>query len=285
MASNSTAEYKVAADVIVSPDEDIVVQIRGGMYKNSITEQNRYATMSDVGEGGADAPKEYTADNEARYGTYQASGFTEVTTEASQTLSADINSFEGASNALSTQLLLGEAQHTLLFGNPHLRRVTIDDATPATRFLRNGFYVGPFEGAHQWQFECDKTLNLTAETTYTLNIEHGGAPIIWWDADEYNNTNEEFVNSNFRGAKIEYHAYVSDGGTAIGTIYIASDSGDDNVTHVETSSGGSDVVSAIFWGRDGGERELFLYRIDGEGRRHTIQWTAQMYYATESYDD
>ena len=56
MVSNSTAEYKVAADVIVSPDNDIVVKIKGGMYKDSITEQNRYATMSDVGEGGGGGP-------------------------------------------------------------------------------------------------------------------------------------------------------------------------------------------------------------------------------------
>jgi hypothetical protein len=52
MASNNTSEYKVIADVIVSPDEDIIVNISGDMYKGSITEQNRYATISDVGVGG-----------------------------------------------------------------------------------------------------------------------------------------------------------------------------------------------------------------------------------------
>jgi hypothetical protein len=237
------------------------------------------------GADGSDSPKEYTADNEERYGTYQASGFTEVTTTASSTLGATVYAFGGASNDTSTQLSLGEAQHTLLFGNPYLRRITIYDETDTTRFLRDGFYVEPSEGGYLWQFNCDQTLSLLDATNYNLDIEHGGPPIIWWDADDYNNTNEEFVNSNFRGAKIEYHAYVSDGGTVIGTIYIANDSGDDNVTHIETSSGGGDVVSATFWGRDGGERELFLYRIDGEGRTHKIQWTAQMYYATEYYDD
>lgn len=49
MASNSTSEYKVVADKIVSPDEDIIVEIAGGVYKGSITEQNRYATVSDIG--------------------------------------------------------------------------------------------------------------------------------------------------------------------------------------------------------------------------------------------
>lgn len=57
MASNSSAEYKVIADYIVSPDDDIVVLIDGDMYKGSITEENRYPTMSDVG---ASAPIAYT---------------------------------------------------------------------------------------------------------------------------------------------------------------------------------------------------------------------------------
>jgi hypothetical protein len=55
MASNSSSEYKVVADKIVSPDEDIIVSVAGAMYKDSITEQNRYATMADVGEGGGGA--------------------------------------------------------------------------------------------------------------------------------------------------------------------------------------------------------------------------------------
>ena len=57
MTSNSTSEYKVIADVIVSPDEDIIINIAGDMYKGSISEPNRYPTMSDIG---ASAPIAYT---------------------------------------------------------------------------------------------------------------------------------------------------------------------------------------------------------------------------------
>lgn len=52
MASNSTNEYKIVTDKIVSPDEDIIVQVVGAMYKESITEPNRYATISDIGDAG-----------------------------------------------------------------------------------------------------------------------------------------------------------------------------------------------------------------------------------------
>jgi hypothetical protein len=57
------------------------------------------------------------------------------------------------------------------------------------------------------------------------------------------------------------------------------------VTHMETASGGNDVGTALFWNRSGSETELYLYRTDGETVLHKIQWTAQMYYATEVYDD
>jgi|694.fasta_scaffold31150_3 hypothetical protein len=49
MASNFSSEYKVVADRIVSPDEDIIVSVSGAMYKDSITEGNRYAVASEAG--------------------------------------------------------------------------------------------------------------------------------------------------------------------------------------------------------------------------------------------
>jgi hypothetical protein len=52
MASNSTSEYKVIADRIVSPDEDIIVSITGDIYKGSINEINRYTTVGDINEIG-----------------------------------------------------------------------------------------------------------------------------------------------------------------------------------------------------------------------------------------
>jgi hypothetical protein len=367
MASNNSSEYKVVADKLASPDEDIIIQVSGAMYKDSIEEENRYATMADVGQGGGGGPltvplnvkdsqganfitftrtdtgtariatpqddlslrsarditlfagddgpgnvyigwgdatytpdspnrvatiaditpaaKTYTADNTTGYGTYQANGFVEVTPESSSTSTAQVYSLGGASNDTSTTLLLGEEQNTLLSGSPHLRRIIIEDGNGNDRILRNPYTQGPTEGGYIWVFECDPILSLNDASNYPLSITHGGAPVLWWDADDEDPSGGDFSNFDFRGAKIEYHAYVSDAGTVIGTIYIANDSGDYNVTHIETSSGGSDTGTAVFWSRSGNERELYLYRTDGEAVRHKIQWTAQMYYASEYYDD
>lgn len=70
MVSNQTAEYKVIADVIVSPDPDIKIQIDGAMYKGDIDEPNRYATISDIGDAGG-------ITNAIRWSpTFQATGLT-----------------------------------------------------------------------------------------------------------------------------------------------------------------------------------------------------------------
>lgn len=51
MTSNNSSEYKVVADKIVSPDEDIIFRVEGALYLNSIEEENRIATVSDLGAG------------------------------------------------------------------------------------------------------------------------------------------------------------------------------------------------------------------------------------------
>lgn len=50
--SENTSEYKVVADKIVSPDSNIIISIAGDIYKGSISENNRIATVADIGEGG-----------------------------------------------------------------------------------------------------------------------------------------------------------------------------------------------------------------------------------------
>ena len=58
MPSDDTVEYRVIADVIASPDPDLVVSLTGDMYIGSIDPNNRVATMTDVnsvsGGGSAD---------------------------------------------------------------------------------------------------------------------------------------------------------------------------------------------------------------------------------------
>ena len=270
-------------DILLYPGDDGpgAVYIGWGNADTTPNATNRVATIGDI----ENAPKTYTANNESRYGTYQASGFVEVTSNASTGFTAQVYAPSFTANSTTAILLVDQTANDLLATNPSWREITIYDETDTTRVLRNPVSQGPTEGGYLWLFGCDGTLVLDTGTAYTVNGSYGGAPILWWDASNENPTDGDFTNSNFRGAKIEYHAYVEDSGTVVGTIYIADDSNDRNVTHMETASGGNDVGTALFWNRSGSETQLHLYRTDGENVLHKIQWTAQMYYATEVYDD
>ncbi len=130
---------------------------------------------------------------------------------------------------------------------------------------------------------------LSAPTSYTvgdaiigntINNEVPLEPVKWWDSGDLPNGGE-----NFRGAIIDYHAFSPDCGTMIGTIKIADDSGDNTVTHSEVASGGNDTAHIKFWGRGGGEGQLFFYRTDGEEDQNVkIQWTAKVFYGPEIWD-
>ena len=77
MASNSSSEYKVVTDRIVSPDEDIIVTIAGGVYKGSIEEPNRYVTVSDLtgGPGGVGPTGPTGPEGASAYEVAVANGF------------------------------------------------------------------------------------------------------------------------------------------------------------------------------------------------------------------
>jgi hypothetical protein len=107
----------------------------------------------------------------------------------------------------------------------------------------------------------------------------GGAAVIWWDKDELPGG-----GSDFRGAVIDYHAYIPSEGTIIGTIHIVSDSGDENITHTEVSSGNSDLEYVDLWFVTD-EGEIKFRRTNDESSTLQIQWTAKVFYGSESYDD
>ena len=107
----------------------------------------------------------------------------------------------------------------------------------------------------------------------------GGAPVIWWDKDDLPGG-----SSDFRGAVIDYHAYIPGEGTIIGTIHIVDDSGDENITHTEVASGNSDLEYVDLW-LVTNEGEIKFRRTDGDSSSLRIQWTAKVFYGSEYYDD
>jgi hypothetical protein len=111
-----------------------------------------------------------------------------------------------------------------------------------------------------------------------LRITSGGNSVIWWRSSELPGG-----SSNFRGAVIDYHAYVVNEGTIIGTIHIADDDGDENITHTETSSGSSDLIYSDLW-HVTDEGRIRFRQLNGEAKTLKVHWIAKVFYGEEYYD-
>lgn len=234
--------------------------------------------------GGESGPKTWTAPNDSLYEIRQAHGGIEVILDQPSSFGDSVTVVGSVANSsiltVSVPSELSGYINNVYNGAAYFRRLSMDFG-PQTRNFRISY---PTNNENEWVFETlDGPITTSNGNSYYVNLEYGGSPIVWWDADTLGIV-QEGDEWKFRGAKIEYHAYSQDSGTMIGTIYIASDDGDSNVTHIETSSGANDTGNVVLWNRNGDERQLYAYRADNEDDTVRIHWTAQVYYGTEYYD-
>lgn len=106
-------------------------------------------------------------------------------------------------------------------------------------------------------------------------------PSIWFKINE-----TPFSGEQFRGAIIDYHAYLSgnENGTIIGTIYLAYDFGNDP-THFEHLSG-SNLDNTSLWDYMNVESDYGLAFSSVNNLSTTnlmIQWSAKIFYGSEYY--
>jgi hypothetical protein len=120
-------------------------------------------------------------------------------------------------------------------------------------------------------------LNYNQGDTIYFRYNTGGEPVVWWDKAELPGG-----SGNFRGAKIDYHAFTGEG-TIIGTIHIVDDDSEENITHTEVSSGSTDSENDDLWLVQN-EGTISYRRIDGEGKTLKVQWSATVFYGSELYD-
>ena len=236
---------------------------------------------------GGDTVQTWTAPNDSLYEIYQAHGGVEVQTDAanshSETITVTSNQVASGSIEITVSSTLDTIFSDILNGTQTFRSLYIymNDQSRA-------FTVAYQSAPNTWILNpVSYTVTVNQGDTYDLDVYYGGNPVVWWDADTLG-IKEESDYWKFRGAKIDYHAYSTDSGTMIGTIFIAHDSGDHNATHIETGSGGNDLGAVVLWRRNStsyeNERKLYVFRSDGESSTTKIHWTAQVYYGPEYYD-
>ena len=125
----------------------------------------------------------------------------------------------------------------------------------------------------------DTPLTYSQGDTIYFRYVGGGGPVTWWNKSELPGG-----SSDFRGAVIDYHAYIPGRGTIVGTIHIVDDDGEENITHTEVSSGSSDLEYSDLW-LVTDEGRIRYRQLDGDERTLKIQWTAKVFYGSEYYND
>lgn len=253
-------------------------------FKGDTGAQGETGPQGPAGEGGETGPKTWTSDSNGLYSIRQAHGGIEVALDQPSSFGDSITIVGNVTNSsaltVSVPAELSGYMNDIYNNGVYFRRLSMD-FSGQTRNFRINYPTG---NENEWSIDSlDGPLTTYSGNSYYVNLEYGGAPSVWWDADNLGLVDPN-DNWQFRGAKIEYHAYSVDSGTMIGTIYIASDSGDNYVTHIETNSGANDNGNVILWKRSGNERQLYAYRADNEDDTVKIHWTAQVYYGTEYYD-
>jgi hypothetical protein len=121
------------------------------------------------------------------------------------------------------------------------------------------------------------TLTYSQGDTVYFRYVSGGVPATWWDKSELPGG-----GSNFRGAVIDFHAYTGES-TIIGTIHIVDDDGEEHITHIEVQSGSTDGENDDLW-LVTSEGRIRYRRIDGESKTLKIQWSARVFYGSETHD-
>jgi hypothetical protein len=159
--------------------------------------------------------------------------------------------------------------------------VSFDNITFREVYLSSIRDENDSEGPEYWfNYEEDgdnQSVQVQGNPVY-LRIASGGEPVTWWDKNDLPGG-----GNDFRGAIIDYHAYVVGRGTIIGTIHIADDDGDEFITHTETSSGSDNLSYSDLWYVTS-EGKIRYRQLDGSPRTLKVHWTAKVFYGEEYYD-
>ena len=127
----------------------------------------------------------------------------------------------------------------------------------------------------------------TNGNTWRIEEYNSGADV-YYDGGDYNAKwfdagNSNSGNNEFRGAIIQYHAFVSGMGTIIGTIHLSNDYTQQNATHTEHLSGNSNLQYVTLWDCNNERGQLFFKMTNGWSQSLSIQWTAKVFYGSDNY--
>jgi len=129
------------------------------------------------------------------------------------------------------------------------------------------------------------TWKAPSNNTWRIETYNGGAAVSYngsdYDAKWFDVANSPSGNNDFRGAVIEYHAFIPNRGTIIGTIHLSNDETMQEATHTEHMSGDNQIQFMSLWTCNNEYGQLYFKRTDGSSESLMIQWTAKIFYGND----
>ena len=126
------------------------------------------------------------------------------------------------------------------------------------------------------------------DNVWRIEYYNGGAAVSYdgddYDAKWFDIANHTSGSSDFRGAIIQYHAFVQGEGTIIGTIHLSNDFTQQGATHTEHLSGSSNLQFVTLWDCNNDRGQLYFKMTNGWSKNVMIQWTSTVFYGQEFND-
>lgn len=126
------------------------------------------------------------------------------------------------------------------------------------------------------------------DNVWRIEYYNGGAAVSYdgddYDAKWFDIANHTSGSGDFRGAVIQYHAFVQGEGTIIGTIHLSNDATQEAATHTEHLSGNSNLQFVTLWDCNNDRGQLYFKMTNGWSKNVMIQWTSTVFYGQE-YND
>jgi len=124
---------------------------------------------------------------------------------------------------------------------------------------------------------------------WRIETYNSGTAVTYYGGEDYSAKWFDIANhtggaSDFRGAIIQYHAFIQNRGTIIGTIHLSNDYTQQNATHTEHLSGDSDLQLVTLWDCNNERGQLFFKMTNNQTWDAMVQWTSTVFYGAENND-
>lgn len=237
----------------------------GAVRKVLTTNGTSAATWEHVG-----ANHDYTSPNSTTWKSRQYNAGTNFSfvSNTAQTLSAN-NAVNGTPG---NEILIDKSSYPTVTSVPVGGRVSGGGLTNA-----NITYSAEYADDNtKWRLVVNQSGSFTTATTFTITWGSAGTGPVTW----YRLADADVGTGQFRGATVNYHAYVDNYGTVMGQLLLAYD-GALTVTHSEAKSAGATLNGFNFWtvANDGIAFASGNYDTDV-----IIQWTSIVFTSPESFN-